>query len=89
MAKLVGYGQPGSSPQVLINARTVHVGTGTDFFVYPTNQDLASQNVPSRLLTRSNFCLVPDPFGIIGFSQNRADPKSIRDAPTSISSLLS
>ena len=27
--------------QVLINAQTVHVGTGTDFFGNPTNQKLA------------------------------------------------
>jgi len=46
--------------KVLVNAETVHVGTGTNFSGLATNQDLASQNVPTGLLTRNNFRLARD-----------------------------
>src|SRR6267142_1837484 len=43
-----------NSPWLLVNALTVHVGTSRHFSGNPTNQDLASQNVPTSLLTRNN-----------------------------------
>jgi hypothetical protein len=47
-------------PQRLINAVTAEVGTSRHFSGLPTNQDLASQNVPMGLLTRNNCRLARD-----------------------------
>jgi hypothetical protein len=46
--------------QVLINAVTVHVGTGTNLSGLPTNQELASQNILTSLLIQNNFRLACD-----------------------------
>jgi len=54
------YGQR----QCLVNAVTVHVGPGTNMSGKATNQDLASQNVPTSLLTQNNFRFVRNPFKI-------------------------
>ena len=45
----------------VVNAQTSHVGAGPDFSDFPTTQDLASRNVPTRLLTGNNFQLARDP----------------------------
>jgi hypothetical protein len=50
----------GQRSQVLVNAVTVQAGPGTQVTGLPTNQDLASQNVPTGLLTRDNFRLARD-----------------------------
>ena len=41
--------------KVLINGVTAKVGTDPNMNGFATNQDLASQNVPTSLLTRYNF----------------------------------
>ena len=42
-------------------ASIVQVGFSTNMSDFPTNQDLASQNVPTGLLTRNNFGLARQP----------------------------